>query len=604
MGLTADLAPELIIQIADFVDPPTLVDLACTCKFLESCYRDLLRKHRDASVRRRVVADVAPRSLTDMIRTAVTDPTLAWHVRDLEFTCVRTNWSHWEEIESGRTEDIRVKGPPLQPDYAFTQDEQVALLDQLRETFLFGEQEIDMAREDLKHGNDAPLKLLLLGLCPRIRSLKFTRHFHLTGRGTLERAPSSDVGEEPRSGLEYLHHAIIILLHNNSSAWPTGLNSLQDLAIGVDTENQTGNLTFAPSPLLITNLMKLPHLVSLYCFGLDVGEEDDTTASYWIDKGSSSVQYMFLHGTHDLSHRHPEAMITGCKQLKSLTIAGGDLDDVDTVVETAVRCHGKSLETLMFYETDRLHGYRRHLFEPEVLFDWSDLRTVYVDPSDVMLDAYGSHSHAQSGLDSADRVESLGAGHSWIAVFEPFLEGFMYQSFPQTMEVLVLGSQGHSGTLPGDAAFLDQAITEMIESGRRDNGDAFSGRFPHLKAIYLRSLDQFNYDHSSRRKRDRETRTERWFSNAIAAGRKYGIDVHTRTTRGRSFHQIDFPKPPMFASLEDTNSSPDHPRVFDVYTGKWGAANCGNCGTCEDCLEQYDVDVWSEVEKDLEREYA
>lgn len=117
--------------------------------------------------------------------------------------------------------------PP--PDYAFTQDEQAGLLDKFRQVFLFDEQEIDTAREDLQHGNDALLKLLLFGFCPRLWSLKLTRHFHPTSRGALERTSFNKVRDEPRSTLGYFHQAVLVQIQNKSSAWPMGLDSLQDL---------------------------------------------------------------------------------------------------------------------------------------------------------------------------------------------------------------------------------------------------------------------------------------------------------------------------------------------------------------------------------------
>jgi hypothetical protein len=94
MTLATRLPPELVIRVLDFTDPPALVDLACTCKFLEKCSRDILRKHRDSHARYRVVTDVAPRSLTEVLRKALVDDRLAWHVREVEFTHDRTEWSH------------------------------------------------------------------------------------------------------------------------------------------------------------------------------------------------------------------------------------------------------------------------------------------------------------------------------------------------------------------------------------------------------------------------------------------------------------------------------------------------------------------------------
>jgi hypothetical protein len=588
MVLTTRLPPELVLRVFDSVDPATLVDLACSCKFLKRCSRDLLRKHRALHARYHIVTDVAPQTLTDVLRKSLADHHLAWHVRELEFTCSRTQWSHWEGANG--TEGVDSLPPS---DYAFTQDEQFNLLNQLREIFNFDEEQIEKAHTDLQHGNDAPLKLLLFGACPKIRSVKFARNVHLRGKCTVE----SSMTEKSRSSLEYFHQAILNQLRTRSTAWPAGLNSLQDLAIGVGTEDEP---FFHPSPRLFADCMHLPHINSLYCFGLwiewvNIDEQDDDRGDWYeIAKGSSSIQHMFLDGAYG-DYPPMRKIISGCKQLKSLTIAGSRLNDVDAVVEAAGRCYQQSLETLMIYETEDLVEYRCRTFTPGAMERLTSLRTIYVDASDVMLDALGDRdpdTECDCGCDE----------HEWISDHEEFIEFFMEAAFPESMEVLILGTQGLSELSEGDANLLDQGITTMIEFGRaaecgNEEEDQAAGNavkpaavfercFPNLKAIYLSSLDEKDYRNYP------PGRRKRWFSNAIAAGRKFGVDVHTRSTRGRPFHQVDFPKPPTWTS----HNSAEEDLVFDVYTGKWEAPKCGNCGTCEDCLDQYDASVWKEVE--------
>jgi hypothetical protein len=601
MALTTRLPPELVVRVFDFVDPPTLVDLACTCKFLERCSRGILRKHRTSHVRYRVVTDVAPQSLVDVLRKALSDQDVAWHVRELEFTRIRTEWSHWKEsddtkeVESTETSDLSPS-----PDYAFTQDERVDLLSHLREVFQFTEEHIDMAYEDLQQGNDAPLKLLLVGVCPKIRSVKFSRNFRLTGTGTIGRASPDDL-DNSRSSLEYFHQAIVNQLQSRSAAWPVGLDSLQDLAIGVETGEETGEEAFAPSPTLFANCMQLPNLTSLYCFGLITygvhgvqdytggvpGVQDYTGVNYQIEERSSSVQGIFL----DWPHAHHEALrgiIAGCKQLKSLTIAGGGLSGVDDVIETAGRCYQQSLETLMLYDPSGLHGRNALHFLPESMKDLTGLRTFYIAAKDVL---HGAYEHfIQSGVQPSKC--KCDEEHFWMCEQEFFVNFCLNSAFPESTEVLVLGTKElrivrrRSELLPGDADLLDQAITTMIECSVRPT-TGFKRSFPNLKAIYLSDLEGKVFAPKRRKRR---------FSKAIAAGRKFGVDVHTRTTRGRPFHQVDFPKPP---TITTTKFAEDV--VFDIYTGKWAPSKCGNCGTCEKCLKQYDASVWKEVEE-FERE--
>lgn len=576
MPLTTHLAPELVIQVFNYVDPATLVSLACSCQFLEKVSRDILKKHRDAHTRYRVVTDVEPRSLIETLRKTTADPSLAWHVREIEFTSGRTKWLDWQACET--------------PEYAFKQNEQVALLDRLREAFHFDEQAIDQARDDLQHGNDGPAKLLLLGACPGLRSVKFTRHFHRIGKGVLERDSSSDDDDRPRTSLQYLHHAILIHLQNKPLVWPVGLSSLKELSIGVGVGDSITTREFAPSPYLIANMMQLPHLVSLYSFGLDLNFDyeayDDqymTNKSAKLAKGSSSVQHLLIDGALGNDRTSLEAIFSGCKQLKTLTITDGDLSNVDALVEFVGECHEGSLETLMFYETTQLRGYRCNLFRPEAIskYYFRNVRMIYIDASDVMLDAFYNHKGRASDK----------PGHEWIDDFDFFMDFFMDIRLPENMEVLVLGRCQRSQMYEGDAEFWDQAITQMIESGRGEGCCGKRGKhapfYPNLKAIYIGSVDEL--PHPERRKRPRK----RWFSRAIAAGRKYGVDVHTRTTRGPIFHEINFPKPPLISSQPST-------LVFDEYTGTWEEPGyrCSNCGACEQCLVQYDVSVWREIQDD------
>lgn len=607
MSSITHLAPELVIQIFGFVDPPALIDLACTCKALEACSRDLIRKHRDAHIQYRAVTDVVPQSFTNILREFTADPSLAWHVRELEVTCGRTKWSHWRAPETGGAGDLSMSGssPPPLPEYAFTQDEQIGLLDQLREVFHFDEHEIDIAREDLRNGNDAPLKLLLLGFCHRIQSLKLTRHFHPTSQGALERASFNKARDEPRSALDYFHQAVLIQVQNKSSAWPMGLGSLEDLAIGVYTEDEPLPLRFNISPYLYTDLMNLPHLASLYCCGLQVQDDDgdddrdETSACFNIEKGSSSLRHLFLSGASGRIAWSPawKAIVSGCKQLRSLTIAHTEMDDVDELVKTLGDYQRDSLETLMFYDTDALHGYRCNVFRPEELGGLRNLRMVYVDASDVMLDAYYNY---------AGKVECI-KGNEWISDVDFFVEFFMDSAFPKSMEVLVLGAQGRGGLFEGDAEMLDQAITKMIEDVRSEHsvggphGPTCScgqpSHFANLKAVYLGALDE------TADTRRALSRPKPRFAKAIAAGRKFGVDVHTRTTRGQPFHHIEFPKPPVTSvSFKNMGSTLGTPLAFDVYTGRWGPAGCGNCGTCTNCLQQYKPGVWKRVAEELEGE--
>jgi len=553
---------------------------------------------------------VAPRSLTNVLRKSLADHHFAWHVQELEFTRARTQWSQWKGSDDiGEVGSTGMVDSSQPPNYAFTPDEQVDLLDRLRCVFHLGEEQIEKVRADLQHGNDAPLQLLLFAACPRIRSVKFTRHIRISGKCTIERAPPNDLHDNPRSGLEYFHQAILIQLRNDSPIWPAGLDSLRDLAIGVDARDGTWNSDFNPSSLLFTSCTRLPHLNSLYCFGLMMRREH--LDGYEIEEHSSSVQNIFLDGAN--SRYEPAGWsISGCKQLRSLTIAGCELMDADELVKAAGRVCPQSLETLMFYDTTEVSSNHGNVFLPESMEDLTRLRTIYVNADDVLRGASKRYDRdAESRREDLllgfskhsgdDEIECECEDHGWISEHDYFIRFCMNSAFPSSTEVLVLGTNEGSGLCDGDAILIDEAMARMIEYGRvaeRDDAEedgaaassemVFERCFPNLKAIYLDALDDISYIPHHRK---------RWFSKAIAIGRRFGVDVHTRTTRSRPFHQVDFPKPPTWTTCKPAEND----LVFDMYTGLWAPPKCENCGTCKACFQLYNASVWKEVEDELGR---
>ncbi len=110
--------------------------------------------------------------------------------------------------------------------------------------------------------------------------------------------------------------------------------------------------------------------------------------------------------------------------------------------------------------------------------------------------------------------------------------------------------------------------------------------------FYLTSLDE-----------QREERTYRWWSKAIAAGKRNGIAVHTRTTKppkrkDYGFH-VQWPEGVADNILE---TSPWHghaslPKVyFKPHVGF--VEDCEHCGDCEECFKYYPPEVWAAIKKE------
>ncbi|KAF2168549.1 hypothetical protein M409DRAFT_21300 [Zasmidium cellare ATCC 36951] len=339
-------------------------------------------------------------------------------------------------------------------------------------------------------------------------------------------------------------------------------------------------------------MIKLPNLTSLYFHGLSKSAASDTfdlpDGPYDIAEDSCSFEHIFLDNSAlGNPHEFRKAVESAPKSLKSLTISASEANDMDGWLSCAS-------ETLVLYQTSDLRGYRCNLYRPDELCTLpKNLETAVVDPEDIFLDEYGYRGYG-----------CLYNANNWVEPFQFFTERHDIDYIPSSIETLVL--QRPSGRLSeAEADQIDDAIVAIL--ARRSVYYRHCSKcrprcrnyFPHLKAIYLGALeDEQEYG-------SKEPRRRVWFQNAIRAGRQQGIDIHTRTTRSRPFHEIVFPTPPNPRDLkfvpESVKEDLRGPRAFDVYSGTWGPPGCGNCGLCSTCLRRYDAAVWKELDKASQR---
>ena len=119
---------------------------------------------------------------------------------------------------------------------------------------------------------------------------------------------------------------------------------------------------------------------------------------------------------------------------------------------------------------------------------------------------------------------------------------------------------------------------------------------PERRAFYLTSLDGYPAE-----------RTYRWWSKTIAAGKKYGIGVHTRTTKppkGNSceFH-VQWPEG-VSDNILETSPWHRHPSVPKVYFKPHVGfvEDCEHCGDCDECFKCYPPEVWAAIKKEESEE--
>jgi hypothetical protein len=126
--------------------------------------------------------------------------------------------------------------------------------------------------------------------------------------------------------------------------------------------------------------------------------------------------------------------------------------------------------------------------------------------------------------------------------------------------------------------------------------EGYYANWPKM-AFYLTSLDSYPAE-----------RTYRWWSKTIAAGRRNGIQVSTRTTKppkrnnDYGFH-VQWPEGVADNILETSpwHGHPSLPKVyFKPHVGF--VEDCEHCGDCDECFECYPPEVWATIKKEESEE--
>jgi hypothetical protein len=122
------------------------------------------------------------------------DPIAAWHIRDLEFWCLRQEWQQWvvekpisqnvhSLAEEEQTSEVLVdEQNRKEASYVFTQPGFNALRDRFIEQLGYTHAAANEIATQILSGREEPLKLLIFALAPRLRSIK-TPSLHLRSTG-------------------------------------------------------------------------------------------------------------------------------------------------------------------------------------------------------------------------------------------------------------------------------------------------------------------------------------------------------------------------------------------------------------------------------------
>lgn len=188
---------EIITLVFDHLDYESHFDFAATSKFIYSCAGLLLGRHQRAHHEYAVASDLDPVTVPQLLRFAVRGSLEAWHVRDIELWHSRREWNEWLPMTKHEPpHDANVEGTerghvdsdeegPLDPfdravsptQWEYQPGEISTYLNIFRGELQMSDDQVDLTMEQLFGGDDGPLKVLLIALCPRIRNLKVVRGY-------------------------------------------------------------------------------------------------------------------------------------------------------------------------------------------------------------------------------------------------------------------------------------------------------------------------------------------------------------------------------------------------------------------------------------------
>ncbi|KAM0354875.1 hypothetical protein ACHAPU_000711 [Fusarium lateritium] len=558
------LATELIIRIIDLADPSSHLDLACSCRQLLNCSQGVLHQHQEAHQRLAVISDLDPSTIPTLLRSAsgINSPIDAWHVRHIEIWGSRWTWKEWrpwrirpESREPAVPRDKRrhafEKSQPLE--WSIPRWELAHYLKIMQDRLGLTEQLVDLARSELDLGRDGAMQMLLIALCPRLKSLKYMYNKHDK--------------VECRRCLYWLTY--VMGKAWMSGSWPPGLRSLREASVGVRSDTWLDcdlcDLWYTRS--CFRGLLKLPNLKALYFRGLrpqdrpaddrDCDRDNNTGirhisespltarlrhAADHLPSRCSAVEHLYLATVYD-HDTVQKGLGRAPRALKTYTLHGGDMayspsSEFDSLLDFMVAFQIDTLESIMIYDA--------HLFRSDIwtlyrlqgkieVHDCPQLRQIHIQVTDLILHSFYDFPGGVALL------KDLWAFPDCRQTCIDLVTGL----FPESLEVLVLGCL--------EADFSDDDVSTKMAEGVLI-GMIQSKEFPHLKAIY--------FDQS-------EDGDDCLFPGLVEVGRQAGIDIHVKGHPYAPRHQIEFPMQPRATS--HLRSGQTLPSNFDPFWGCWAS---------------------------------
>ncbi|KAI1040869.1 hypothetical protein LB505_008769 [Fusarium chuoi] len=557
------LSTELVLHILEYSPLSTCFDIALTCTTLHHQCRKLLDLHREADARYRITSDLCPETVIDLLKDNTRAKIERWHVRELEIWGSRKDWEDWRPWVPNLPGTCSLADVPPTRHGLDLQDIQ-KYIHTAMELWTFRRFESEAIQLKLEAGKDGFLKLLLIAICPRLHSLRFVKR-----------------GRDRHTTLDWMTY-IINRDSIHTSNWPAGFESLQNIAVGIETGQRLWNNT---SPLHdardFAALLYMPNLESLYFNDLHYDLVADANNLYYdvvardeSPCGTSSVKHLFIDGASGFFANYYRAIADASKKLESVVLRVASehqqhLEDVDMFVGSISLSNGKTLQKLILYNPRGMFGDQYGNYRLGDLDGFGNLKLFTLSVYDLALEEFYL-------MHSSPNAEQLAA--------------YVSDSFPASTEALYIWGRSDeyvdvpaSDDMPSD--ILDSTLASLIESGVLEN----------LKVIYLADFEMLQIAFEEPIDGDiKGTGPEQpILQKSVAAGLKTGVHVCTVMNRDDGGYWRNFPAKPDRFDLKTGPCYGERPASWrlNLQSGEWGP-DCGGCGECTDCLAVYPAELW------------
>lgn len=581
------LAPELIHNIYQFLEPSWHQNLARTCRSVYYASAHILRLHAAAYENGRIASDCEPSDVLKLLNS-VSHPTgveaiEAWHVREYEVWGSRVIWDEWQQWRVDPDGSISMETG----DNLAIEADRIKTLAKtfLRDSTITTKRDYDMARDEIETGGDGFMKMLIISSLPRLIALRFVENEW-----------------DLHTSLEWMRKAASRSLAA-SIPWPIGFTSLRIVAVGVVTRNHKDFNGAGARANHLAMLLRLPNIEEVYFRNLDMRSDgdfedvNDAQERFEIPTACSSVKRIILDRIRDDSWAFREALLMAPSALEALVIRGHpetadepmDGDMIPVHLGDSSSC--QSLRRFTIYRPDYINGRDSRSYEPGLLQGLDNLGLVSLCIQDIINEALGEARNKESdeeGINVSEDIREMddddtSPPHCTNDDFinhDELVDAFV-RLLPASLEVLVLWGQE---TFEEDEQWfrrgeyeeyetIDDAIVAMMRSGR----------FEKLKAVYLNPIEE-----------DGSTPREKvLFQKAMEEGRNRGVQIHTVANSPKQDHMLDFVAIPDKHDMKTGLLGERDPSwVVHPFTGEWTSPGCRGCGNCQICLTHYTRPAW------------